>query len=718
MDIFVNNLLQSENEGVKTIERVLWRDRDYIVTIDVFGKRALPKIRPVKIINQQLEENEIEIIDDEPYFELYVMALDEKRLNDTYVAIQNNAWNLIKEAVKLEPDIYLKRKRGKIVQEIVNEYNVPAVSIYKYLKRYWQRGKTKVALLPDYFRSGAKGKERKSGDRKRGRPKKTPCPSGEGINIDDNIKNIFRVVINRYYHTRQKNSFKLAYELMVREFFSEKIILEDGSEKYRIFPAGKLPTLPQFRYWYKKEFNIKKHISLREGNHKYNLLNREITGKADENIFAPAMEFQIDSTPADYNIVSSFNRNDIIGRPCVYLVADNFSRIIVGLYIGLEHPSWACASMALLNAFTDKVSFCERYGISISEDEWPCYHLSDVVLADGELISKYADNLPETLNITVDVTPAGRPDYKSIIERKFGSVNTVLKRFTPGYIDKTEFRNYPEKAKLNLDEFYRMVITTILEHNKKWIEGYKVCDEMIADGINPVPIELWKWGIKNRSGRLRTLDERTIKLNLLPRAKAYVRKDGIRFKNLRYICNKAIEEQWFARARSKRGWEVKIAYDPRSMDSIFVQGLKNGSYEKCDLISGENGRGKTFDELEYYAEVLEYERKKYRQKELQTSIDTITIQKNIVKNAEKICKEDYDNNLSKTARVKAIKANRKNEIKRQAEIINIDRKNPQLTGECNDIDIEHKEKIYDEIAGFIEKKIKKDVKKNNEREQI
>uniref|UniRef100_UPI001EF29BAA hypothetical protein n=1 Tax=Acidithiobacillus ferrooxidans TaxID=920 RepID=UPI001EF29BAA len=56
----------------------------------------------------------------------------------------------------------------------------------------------------------------------------------------------------------------------------------------------------------------------------------------------------------------------------VYVVIDALSRMITGLYVGLEGPSWLGAMMALANAASDKKAFCRKYGISISDEDWPC----------------------------------------------------------------------------------------------------------------------------------------------------------------------------------------------------------------------------------------------------------------------------------------------------------------------------------------------------------
>ncbi len=53
---------------------------------------------------------------------------------------------------------------------------------------------------------------------------------------------------------------------------------------------------------------------------------------------------------------------------------------------------------------------------------------------------------------------------------------------------------------------------------------------MISDGIVPIPIKLWNWGIKNRKGRLRTIDRNILRLNVLPRGKATISRAGIKLK--------------------------------------------------------------------------------------------------------------------------------------------------------------------------------------------
>src|SRR5699024_11939342 len=70
-------------------------------------------------------------------------------------------------------------------------------------------------------------------------------------------------------------------------------------------------------------------------------------GNSKSETNGPGTRFQIDATIADIYLVSSLDVNKVIGRPVIYAVLDVYSRIITGLYVGLEGPSWIGAMMAL-----------------------------------------------------------------------------------------------------------------------------------------------------------------------------------------------------------------------------------------------------------------------------------------------------------------------------------------------------------------------------------
>ena len=44
------------------------------------------------------------------------------------------------------------------------------------------------------------------------------------------------------------------------------------------------------------------------------------------------------------------------------------------------------------------------------------------------------------------------------------------------------------------------------------MKDYPRSTEMIEDNVKPTPTELWKWGIKNRAGKLRKVGSRYNKI--------------------------------------------------------------------------------------------------------------------------------------------------------------------------------------------------------------
>lgn len=68
----------------------------------------------------------------------------------------------------------------------------------KLFSRFWQRGMNKNSLLLEYINSGGKGKERKLGENKVGRPSKADYYGEvvEGINITDEVKQHIEFAIN------------------------------------------------------------------------------------------------------------------------------------------------------------------------------------------------------------------------------------------------------------------------------------------------------------------------------------------------------------------------------------------------------------------------------------------------------------------------------------------------------------------------------------------
>ena len=675
--IVVNSIICWKDK--EQTERLLWIDsfREITFTIDIFKNKYSPGIRYINDILEDLNSGIAVLIKEDPWLQVVL----EEDINGKSKDKRDKAWESISYIINScgEPDIYDSGIRSKYIKKASKRFHVSDRSIYEYLKRYWQRGQTKNALLPDYHNCGCKGMEKNVGKKKRGRPRKDY--KGEGVNVDEEIKKIFRLAIKRFYYTTTENSLTTAYELMRKEYYAEGYRYENGVKKPILLDSNEVPTFGQFRYWFQKERNLQKEISARTSSKRYHLENRAILGDSTQEALGPGSIYQIDATIADVYLVSRYNKNHIIGRPIVYAVIDVFSRMIVGIYIGLEGPSWAGAMMALINATTDKVKFCEEYGISIEPKEWPIYYLPESIIADrGEFEGNIVESLISGLNIKISNTASYRGDMKAIVERYFRTIHMKIKPFVPGFVGgdfaQRGGKDYRLDAKLDIHQFTKLIIKCVLYHNNHhYLNTYNREEMMIEDDIKPIPINLWNWGIANRAGRLRSIDKDIVKLNLLPGDTATVTSQGIRFKGMLYGSEKALKEKYFEKARNRGSWKVDIVYDPRNMDYIYILN-DTRSFDKGFLLSHEDRfMGKTLEEIEY---LLAYEKMQYERnedKELQAKVDLMSDIEMIVKEAEQQAMEDKEIGISKTSRLKGISENRNREkmLSRKVEYIELDR---------------------------------------------
>ncbi|MCM3390301.1 Mu transposase C-terminal domain-containing protein [Ureibacillus chungkukjangi] len=655
------SFVDANNE--KQIERILWIDEGNVIcyTINVEKTNALPIKRKVTDLNQMFTEKLLSFVDGEPYSFIYQI---EDQISEKNKQLRDERWECIEQLVLQEPDIYESAERGqKIKAAMVNKGKTKRL-LYKYLVQYWQRGKVKNALLPDYKNSGGKGKEKVFKDKKNGRKRRFEPIIGDGIIISDEIKRIFEVSIKRYYHTAKQNPLSTTYNQMLKTFFVADCRYENGVEKPILQEQDKLPTLRQFKFWYDKTYNTEEKQRKRKGNRKYELEHRAVLGTSVGDLYGPGTKYQIDATVADVYIVSSFNRNWIIGRPIIYVVIDVFSRMVVGLYVGLEGPSWFGAMMALANTASDKVSYCKKYGIEIQKEEWDCHYLPQTLLADrGELEGYNVERLISAFNMKVENTPPYRADWKGIVEQHFRILNARgIKPFLPGVVD-TEVkvrgeRDYRLDATLTLEEFTSVIIRCVLYHNNHhYLKNYNEDEMMIEDEVPLIPKELWNWGIKNRSGKLRSYSEDIVKLHLLPTANARVTYKGIEFKKMRFSSETALKENWFGEAREK-SWRIPICYDPRDMSHIYLPSEDGRSYEVATLLDHHKKyESKTMEEVEYYFAYQSLNYQKHEHEERQQKADLESDIEHIVRKAEaNLNKEKIE--ISNNQKVKGIRDNR------------------------------------------------------------
>ena len=714
------------------VVRMLIRDKSdlkqiyRIVGVNIFAQVAYLfnmncKSWPVHISISKLqteldhEDGRFEIVHDDQWLVPFVQIPED--VGSTGIRHKIN-WEIISPVVNSanKNEQFYKYKRKKLVDEICTNRHTTRQTVTSLLKRYWQRGMNFGALRPDYDQCGKRkdGGPRKLGEKKVGAPRR--ISSGIGVNADERVQMILQVGADYYFSGKRckrpilrkktnKNqtkpnkskkgnervSMRDAHDYIIRLYYCETHKMDD-SNRIKVQRDNDFPTLRQLQYFINKNYTTKYRKIANIGLHNWELNEREILSSSDGNVYGPGDRYQVDATIADVFLRSQFDRRRIVGRPVIYFIIDVFSRMIVGLYVGFEGPSWAGAMMALINMVTPKVEFCRKYGIEIEEYEWQAHHAGNAILADkGELMStELGHNIIKNLKITLDNTPSGRADLKGIVERRFGIVPRIFRPFTPGYIEKDfNTRNgndYRLDAIYTLHEFTAQVIYAVLEHNSHPIRDLKIPPEMITEGLIPSPNELWNWGIINRSGCLKTLTPEEVALQVMPRGNATITSGGIRFNKKYYTCSTAIKEEWFSRGRGARE-NVPVSFDPRDLGYIYITDNKNPKwFERCHLLD----KNKIYDGKSLFeTEQLELDTKNNlntRSESLQEARIEMDI---LMANNEELAKmhtnEVIDKDLPKSQQTSNIKTNRKDEkeFQRNSEVIILGNSDSQETNKIH-----------------------------------
>lgn len=154
-----------------------------------------------------------------------------------------------------------------------------------------------------------------------------------------------------------------------------------------------------------------------------------------------------------------------LGRPWVTACIDDYSRCILGIYVGFVAPSCLSISKCLKNAFLPKVQLRDEYP-NIKHD-WPAHGVMRELVVDNglEFHSQALTSACQTLDITICFSARQTPWSKGKIERWFGTLNRDFAHKIPG----TTFSNVLERGDYNPEENAVVSLSTFNKAIREWI---------------------------------------------------------------------------------------------------------------------------------------------------------------------------------------------------------------------------------------------------------
>lgn len=541
-------------------------------------------------------------------------------------------------------EIFYANSRKIIIDKAVLKYNVSESTIKRVFSRYLKNGKTMNGLI-NYSNCGAKGNERN-----------ITYNNEEIVAVDDKFKKLFKEGINKYYNTAKKNNIRTTYELIARDYLKEN-------------PNAKVPTLKQFYYWHKVFVgkDNKTSIISRKGDRVYQQTAQPIIGSSMQDTLAPADLYQIDSTILDVYIVSTLNRELIIGRPTFYAVIDTYSRVITGINVTVEpFNSYEGVRGALVNAFSNKVHYCKKYGIEINKKQWDVQCIPNRILADrGELLSGNIENAITNLGMIIQNTPPYRGDMKGIVEKLFERIHALIKPFVEGVVENKFNKvergavDYRLKANLTLEEITKIIIKCVLFHNNHHVLNHYESDGLdIENGVAKIPNNIWKYGVKYKRGLVRELPKEIVIINLLPNKEVTVTAKGVKFNKLYYVSAYTLENEFFSLARLNGSYKIRISYNPNNLAEVYYIKDNGESFDTLHLVTHLlQYKGLSEQELEKIAEYEKELNKKAEENELKAKVNLYSEIEEIAGKAKVEQERVKDKSLSKSQRLRNIREN-------------------------------------------------------------
>lgn len=612
MLLFENTVIELLDSELKSesLLRVLWISPDktdiIVVEINDHKKMKFPFSRDYNEIVSEIREGKARILEIDP--DIRLILPDENYLRK-YKEQRDANWDVIKEIVIKEPDIYISSLRGTLINEVVEKTGKSKKEIYRLLKRYWFYGKVRNSLLRNYFDCGAPG-ERRENSKKPGPKSK----EGNEFIVTEKDKKIFEAAVNKF-HIKGKMKLTATHQHMCEESYNSGYYRKNGVFVPMVDPKN-APSLRQFLYWYNNGYPYAKKYSNRHGKRKAEMDIRPLVGNSTERALAVGYLYEIDSTPADIILVAE-DRQTIIGTPTLYIVMDIFSRMVAGFHASLSPASVIEQMVAIENAATNKVDFCKQYGIEIEESDWPCINLPQFLNGDrGELKSKWSENLM-SLKVDVNNAPSYRGDLKPFIERHFGITNNKIREILsqvgakPGKARERGDFDPARSAALTIYEFTQFMILQIIAFNKSALnKEYFVTREMFEDKVELSPLGVWDWG--TRKNLLHQVPRDLLRYTLLPKETATVTRWGIEFSKMCYTNEYGIKNGWFEEELIDGQKIINISHDPRNVSSIFIR-LINGKIIQCSLTN----KYKEYDGLhiEEVKAIMKYKKEAINKKE-------------------------------------------------------------------------------------------------------
>lgn len=607
--------------------RVLFILSKHTWLFDMDDSLAWPALESTSLLADQVNAGELRI----------VKASISKTVSDKAMDRARTKLKRFSPALALKAELATRAGRGRAYALFDDDPTMTRRTFDRALREWWAGGMRMMSFIPHWDRCGVRSinikdldqvplREAKAhavtyalslGETSLDRPESLPDCTAKGfprVRQAPPAAALFRVdrqilrVFWEYYQWKLAKPGRSLSDAK-REMESEVFRTENADGSYTTLRPSQLPSERTFRHWFYILIDHKTRRIGQVGEKEYQTNEREVLGDEKSKVQRAGEVCSGDATIWNISIVSRFEGRRVVGCPVVFRIRCKRTGMLIGLSVSLATASWTGMAAAISNCLEDKVEFCRRYGIAITPDQWPIQGLMGTLEVDrGETDNHHPNAFIEMTGVTVTNLPGGRPDMKPGVESDWHTLQVRMNGKTPSALVKTWEKAQNSKWKLegtlDIDQFTKILIRHELDRMKKSRPEVLLDPEMTAVGLNSSPLHMWDYSVRYEGASLSHHDLDEVQLSLLRRETASLTDRGVYFKGCYYVADSLLKEHAFARARRKGNAKVRIAYEARLVDRIYVLEIASKALDDpivCELNSALNSQrsyfGKCFAEI-------------------------------------------------------------------------------------------------------------------------
>jgi hypothetical protein len=405
-----------------------------------------------------------------------------------------------------------------------------AVKIRRALHAYLLGLGDKRALMPGYGSCGAPGQQKFS-TKDTGRPNIAARMLGDkkhrpSLTPDTRTK----LALGWKRHKAKGVSDRVALARTCNDYFVESVMVSAQGVKVALKPEAFDISPAMFRYWGLRSQKTLRSIELNRGMSSSRDETLRRMNKARDRYDTLNGVAYIDSTSTDQTLISSIHPLKRLKSPWRTEVLGASIDYIFGIYVGFEAASATTALLAILNAATDKVALCARFGHTIEPRDWYGSTFKMFEADNGEFKNKLTMYTLEELSMTASYGKVYDAINKAPNESGHNQRQKKNDHLLPGStMGRSKSRGEADRmdaAGLRFDDYMHLLIGEILHHNNieyielPRLEMYPGIKERTRRGVV-------EWMIEHHYLSSSPIDIDVLRVTCLPRFDASMHADGI-----------------------------------------------------------------------------------------------------------------------------------------------------------------------------------------------